>query len=329
MAHFEIGHLQDAIRNGAEAIRRLRAILAMWPPFPLLNFARAQVVRGKPSPGVSGHFIRIEGGLVVNEDEIRTARETTPTARALLIGPMLLDSRRTCSHSPGSSSSPIPASFERGSSLARLVGGYPDADLNLSYRLQQLTSIKTDPDARVVKLTDRRCSTTVDLYGARGYLRFSEDEVAALRKYLLNGGTLFVNDFWGHRSGMACRRDQPRAARPRMDRLDDRPSRLQLRLRPSRSDEPAAGSNISFEPGPRSQRSTVRTADHFPRRRLREMHVHALLDDRRRMMILAIHNSDVSDCWEREARNELYFRRYSERIAYPLGINIIFYLMTH
>jgi len=60
-----------------------------------------------------------------------------------------------------------------------------------------------------------------------------------------------------------------------------------------------------------------------------EMHVHALLDDRRRMMILAIHNSDVSDCWEREGENELYFRRYSERIAYPLGINIIFYLMTH
>ena len=59
------------------------------------------------------------------------------------------------------------------------------------------------------------------------------------------------------------------------------------------------------------------------------MHVRALLADRQRMLVLAIHNSDISDGWEREGENELYFRRYSERVAYPLGINIIFYLMTH
>jgi len=60
-----------------------------------------------------------------------------------------------------------------------------------------------------------------------------------------------------------------------------------------------------------------------------EMHVRALFDERQRMMIMAINNSDVSDGWEREGEDELYFRTYSERIAYPLGINIIFYLMTH
>jgi hypothetical protein len=60
-----------------------------------------------------------------------------------------------------------------------------------------------------------------------------------------------------------------------------------------------------------------------------EMHVRALLDDKGRILILVIHNSDVSDGWEREGENDLYFSRYSEKIAYPLGINIIFYLMTH
>jgi hypothetical protein len=54
-----------------------------------------------------------------------------------------------------------------------------------------------------------------------------------------------------------------------------------------------------------------------------------MFDEHQRMMILAIHNSDVSDGWEREGENEVYFRRYSEKIAYPLGINLIFYLMTH
>ena len=60
-----------------------------------------------------------------------------------------------------------------------------------------------------------------------------------------------------------------------------------------------------------------------------EMHVRAWLDDRKRIMALAIHNSDVSDGWEREGENDGYFHRYSEKIAYPLGINLIVYLMTH
>jgi len=46
-------------------------------------------------------------------------------------------------------------------------------------------------------------------------------------------------------------------------------------------------------------------------------------------MILAIHNIVVSDGREREGENDIYFNLYSEKIAYPLGINIIFYLMTH
>ena len=75
---------------------------------------------------------------------------------------------------------------------------YPDADLNLSYRLQQLTSIKTDPDARVLKLSDPALTDYPLIYVEHaGYIRLSDEEIAALRTYLLNGGTLLVNDFWG------------------------------------------------------------------------------------------------------------------------------------
>jgi len=59
------------------------------------------------------------------------------------------------------------------------------------------------------------------------------------------------------------------------------------------------------------------------------MHVRALHDDKGRMMVLLIHNSDVGDGWEREGENDDYFHTFSEKIAYPLGINIVFYLMTH
>jgi hypothetical protein len=47
------------------------------------------------------------------------------------------------------------------------------------------------------------------------------------------------------------------------------------------------------------------------------------------MMTLACSNTDIGDGWEREGENEEYFHRFSEKQAYPIMINIIFYAMTH
>ena len=55
----------------------------------------------------------------------------------------------------------------------------------------------------------------------------------------------------------------------------------------------------------------------------------AIFDDKGRIMVLATHNTDNGDGWEREGENDYYFHEFSEKIAYPLGINIIFYVMTH
>jgi len=46
-------------------------------------------------------------------------------------------------------------------------------------------------------------------------------------------------------------------------------------------------------------------------------------------MVIATHNVDNGDGWEREGEYEYFFREFSEKRAYPLGINIIFYVMTH
>jgi hypothetical protein len=61
------------------------------------------------------------------------------------------------------------------------------------------------------------------------------------------------------------------------------------------------------------------------------MHVRAWLDDKdqQRIMIIATHNTDNGDGWEREGENKEYFHDFSETRAYPLGINIITYLLTH
>ena len=36
-----------------------------------------------------------------------------------------------------------------------------------------------------------------------------------------------------------------------------------------------------------------------------------------------------SDGWEREGESDYYFHRFSEKIAYPLAINTLVYMMTH
>ena len=61
----------------------------------------------------------------------------------------------------------------------------------------------------------------------------------------------------------------------------------------------------------------------------REVHHRALFDDKGRMMVIATHNMDNGDGWEREGESPEYFEKFSEKISYPLGINIIFYSMTH
>jgi len=294
----------------------------------------------RPRPGAnpraygSGHLVQIEGGLVVNEDEIRTARETdshssgTPNwTNAPGFEEDVFTFTRVIFHSePG-------PRLNRG--RFRWLGwwvDYPDADLNLSYRLQQLTTIKTDPDARVVKLTDPSIFSYPLLYMEHaGYMNLNEEEVAALRKYLLSGGTLLVNDFWGSDewNGFAAEIGRVLPGRAWSGLTTDHEvfkCVYDLRGPMKRLQVPT----IQFwnrDQDPNDPNSPLQTI--FRGEGSEEMHVRAILDDRQRMMILAIHNSDISDGWEREGENELYFQKYSEKIAYPLGINIIFYLMTH
>ena len=47
------------------------------------------------------------------------------------------------------------------------------------------------------------------------------------------------------------------------------------------------------------------------------------------MMAIICHNTDLGDGWEREGEDPEYFRQFSEPKSYPMGINIIFYAMTH
>jgi hypothetical protein len=58
-------------------------------------------------------------------------------------------------------------------------------------------------------------------------------------------------------------------------------------------------------------------------------HYQGIYDDKGRMVVIICHNTDLGDGWEQEGVSEYYFREFSEKKAYPLGINIVFYAMTH
>jgi hypothetical protein len=54
----------------------------------------------------------------------------------------------------------------------------------------------------------------------------------------------------------------------------------------------------------------------------------AWLDDDGGIMVLATHNTDIGDGWEREAYRQWFFEKFSTRY-YMIGANVITYAMTH
>lgn len=198
----------------------------------------------------------------------------------------------------------------------------PDSDLNLSWRLQQLTSLKVDPDGRVLRLTAPDLHQFPFIYIVEpGGLWLSEPEVLALRRYLLNGGFLWLDDFWGEREWANCaavmRRVFPDRDWVELD-LDHPLYRTVFRIR-----EKGQVPNVAL--GHESQWHGVT----WERPDAREVHHRVIYDDRGRIMVLATHNTDNGDGWEREGESAYYFEHFSEKTAYPLGINVLVYLMTH
>ena len=218
------------------------------------------------------------------------------------------------------------------------AGGYwysdtPDSDLNLSYRLQQMTSLRVDPNGRVVDITDPDLFNYPWIYMVEpGLLVLEEEEVPILRKYLLNGGFMMADDFWGT---------------PQWDNFEHE----MKRVFPDRSWTELDLSHPIFHavidlPGPKEKlqipnvvtgRGAGVTGVTWENKRTRDgeweeckdVHFRALLDDKGRIMVLGCHNTDNGDGWEREGEDEYFFHRFSENIAYPLAINIVFYSMTH
>jgi hypothetical protein len=195
---------------------------------------------------------------------------------------------------------------------------YPDSDLNFSYRLQELTSLQVDPNGKILQLTDDELFDHPFLYMIEpGDLFFSDADVVALRRYLTNGGFLMVDDFWGEDEWYNFY-EQIKRVFP-----DREPIELPLEHEIFHcvydlKEKPQIPSIHTFWDGFRTERYDAT-----------EAHYRAIYDDHGRIMVIICHNTDLGDGWEREGLDPEYFRQYSEKSAYPLGINIVVYAMTH
>ena len=204
----------------------------------------------------------------------------------------------------------------------------PDSDLNLSFRLQQMTSLLVDPDGRVIRLTDGDLFDFPWIYIVEaGALALEDNEVPILRRYLLNGGFLVVDDFWGDAEWENFYREIKRVFPER------EPEELSMDHPVFRCVFPVTLSKNQMQvPNVRDgewSRTTGITWEQNHVGNTRDVHFKAIFDDKRRMMVMICHNTDNGDGWEREGESDYYFHNFSEKVAYPLGINIIFYMMTH
>jgi hypothetical protein len=202
---------------------------------------------------------------------------------------------------------------------------WPNADLNISFRLQQMTAMKVNPEPVILNINDPRLFDYPFTFVHQvGRMSLSEEEVAILRRYLLNGGFLMADDHWGLTEQRNWREQMQRIFpdRPQVDLTIEHPifhCVFDLKAMPQ---VPTMQFWLRFYNNGEPEHTWRYDDD-------REPHYRAIYDDRGRMMVLQCANTDTGDGLQREGDSEEYFHRYSEKLAYPLMINVIAYVMTH
>ena len=206
---------------------------------------------------------------------------------------------------------------------------YPDADINFTIRLSELTTAPVglaadrEPDHIVVELTDPLLFNYPFLFMSDvGTAYFNEVEADRLGAYLRKGGFLWVDDFWGPYAWDQWTNEIGKALPPGQYPIVDIPI----------SDPIHHGMfDVAEVPQVPSIQHFRRTGGRETSERgiaSEEVHVRGIYDERGRLMVLMTHNTDIADGWEREGEDYEFFYRFSVT-SYAVGINFILHAMTH
>jgi hypothetical protein len=200
---------------------------------------------------------------------------------------------------------------------------WPDADNHFTFGIGRLTRVDIG-DPRHLRLTDPRLFDYPWVYATQtGWWGLSDTEVLQLREYLLRGGFLVVDDFWGPGP------EQWEVFRQTMNRVfPDQPI-----VDIAKTDSVMhvvyniQDKDLTFIPGSRHLRrgpgGTVEVVQPYgtnPAWR-------AMYDDKNRMVVAVNYNTDVGDAWE--FADVPYYPEEMTALAYRYGINYIMYAMTH
>lgn len=233
--------------------------------------------------------------------------------------------------------------FDRGFVFCRLMyqsdrrepGGmgwrtdYPYAELNFMTRLAELTTAVVSleepqrPTHFVVRPTDEalfRCPFI--MASDVGTINLSPPEVDGLRKYLLKGGFLWVDDFWGTAAWLQWEMEIGKVLPPDRFRIVDIPLSHPVFQTPYVLPKMPQITSLQnfYRMGGRS--TSERGEDSAV------PHLRAILDADGRIMVLMSHNTDIADSWEREGDDYDFFFRFAHD-GYALGINALLHALTH
>jgi hypothetical protein len=190
---------------------------------------------------------------------------------------------------------------------------WPEAEDHFTHNLRRITRVNTG-ESVVVRLTDELLFDFPWLYVTQaGYWDLSDAEVAQLREYLLRGGFLMADDFWGEGELEVFTATMARV-------LPDR-SLVELHGEDAVLHVVFSINDATQIPGLRHIRGFGQVGDLPPPRWL------GIYDDHGRLMVGANFNQEVGDSWEESNTPE-----YPEPMTaqgYRFGINYIVYAMTH
>jgi hypothetical protein len=205
---------------------------------------------------------------------------------------------------------------------------YPRADINLSIRLAELTKTRVstapsgDPNHLLVRLnSDELFQCPLIILSAPGRALFDETEAMRLREYLLKGGMLWVDDFWGTYQWEHWVAQITKVFPPRESPIIDVPLDHPLFRTQFVVSEIPQIPNIGFYIRSGGGTSEQGADSAVP-------HVRGILDAAGRVMVLMTHNTDIADSWEREGDDPTYFYAFGPK-GYAFGINAVLYALTH
>jgi Domain of unknown function (DUF4159) len=152
-----------------------------------------------------------------------------------------------------------------------------------------------------------------------GTMVLAPDERRGLRQYLLKGGFLWVDDFWGTPAWEQWV-SQISDVLPEF-RIVDVPAEHPLRHSMFNIPFVKQVTNINF--WRRSGGDTRERGADSPNADFR-----MIADEKGRVMVVMTHNTDEGDSWEREGEDHEFFLQFAPE-GYALGVNVLIYAMTH